>query len=197
MTLLVCKGSPLGAIILAGGYSSRMKENKAFLRVRGKILIQHILDQMAGLFGEILISCSRQDEFDHLGYQIVLDENPGEGPMAAIHSALKAARFEKNFVIACDIPDINSDFLGKLVDSAASYEIVVPVSPKNKYEPLFAVYSKSIVPRIQELLDKGERSLIPLFALCRTRFVHLGRNSWFRNLNTREDYEAYLSRFNI
>jgi len=193
----MCKGKPLGAIVLAGGYSSRMKEKKAFLQLIGKSLIQHILDQMDGLFGEILISTSREDEFDFLGHRIVLDENPGEGPLAAIHSALKTARFEKNFVIACDIPDINLEFLGRVVESAVSYEIVVPVSSNNKYEPLFAVYSKPIVSRMQDLLDKGERSLIPLFALCRTQFVSLDPNTWFRNLNTREDYEAYLGRFKI
>ena len=197
MTLLICSGKPLGAIVLAGGDSRRMKENKAFLPVHGKPLIQHILEQMKGLFEEVLISSSRPDEFDHLGYPTVIDERPGEGPMAAIQSALKAARFEKNFVIACDIPDINLDFLGKLVESAAIYEIVVPVSSNNKYEPLFAVYSRSIIPQIEELLTKGERSLVPLFKICRTQFTHLGPNNWFMNLNTREDYEAYLGRFEI
>ncbi|MBN2245058.1 MAG: molybdenum cofactor guanylyltransferase, partial [Candidatus Aminicenantes bacterium] len=53
---------------------------------------------------------------------------------------------EKNFVIACDIPGINLEFIKRLVRSTAAYEIVVPVSTKNKYEPLFAVFSKSIVP---------------------------------------------------
>jgi molybdopterin-guanine dinucleotide biosynthesis protein A len=197
MALLMCSGKPLGAVVLAGGDSRRMKENKAFLPVFGKTLIQHILDQMDGLFGEILISSSRPGEFDHLGCPTVIDESPGEGPMAAIQSALKAARFEKNFVIACDIPDINLDFLTKVVESAANYEIVVPVSSNNKYEPLFAVYSRSIIPQIDELLTLGERSLIPLFKICRTQFVHFGPNTWFRNLNTREDYEAYLGRFKI
>jgi len=195
MTLLMCAGKPLGAIVLAGGESRRMKENKAFLPVLGKTLIQHILDQIDSHFGEILISTSRPGEFDHLGYPVILDDMPGDGPMAAIQSALKSARFEKNFVIACDIPDINLDFLSKLVVSAVSCEIVVPVSPKKKYEPLFAVYSKSIVPKIEKLLDKGERPLLPLFDLCRTKFVQLGCNHWLKNLNTREDYGAYLSRF--
>jgi molybdenum cofactor guanylyltransferase len=192
--MLTCTGKPLGAIVLAGGSSRRMKENKAFLPVQGKLLIRHIIDQMDSQFGEILISTSRRGEFDHLGYTVVLDDTPGEGPMAAICSAMKTARFEKNFVIACDIPDINLEFLGRLVEAAAAYEIVVPVSPNNKYEPLFAVYSKSIVTRMQGLLDKGERSLIPLFSLCRTKFILLGSNTWFRNLNTQKDYEDYIIR---
>lgn len=194
MALLESEGKPLGAIILAGGDSRRMRENKAFLLVHGKALIQHLLDQMDGHFGEILISTSRPGEFNHLGYPVILDDRPGEGPMAAICSALKAARFEKNFVIACDIPDINLEFIGKLVESAASSEIVVPVSPDNKYEPLFAVYSKSIVPLIQDLLDKGERSLIPLFKICRTQFVSFGPNAWFINLNTPKEYDSYIKR---
>lgn len=193
----MCEGKPLGAVILAGGNSRRMKENKAFLPVQGKPLIQHILNQMDGLFGEILISAQQQEGFDHFGYRVVLDEHPGEGPMAAISSTLKPARFEKNFVIACDIPELNLDFLSRLIESAAIYEIVVPVSTKDKYEPLFAIYSKSIVPKIDELLNKGERSLLPLFDLCRTQFVQIGPNNLFMNLNTREDYEAYVSRFKV
>jgi molybdopterin-guanine dinucleotide biosynthesis protein A len=197
MTLLRFEGKPLGAVVLAGGDSRRMGENKAFLSVQGKTLIQHILDQIDRLFDEILISASRRDEFDHLGYQVVLDESPGEGPMAAIKGALSAAQFEKNFVIACDIPDINLAFLDNLIESAASYEIVVPVSPQNKYEPLFAVYSRSTISPMQGLLEKGERSLLPLFKLCLTQFISLGPNNWFKNLNTREDYEAYISRFKV
>ncbi|MBN2244716.1 MAG: NTP transferase domain-containing protein, partial [Candidatus Aminicenantes bacterium] len=69
-----------------------------------------------------MISTSSPGEFDHLGYPIVLDESPGEGPMAAICHALQAARFEKNFVIACDIPGINLEFIKRLVRSTAAYE---------------------------------------------------------------------------
>ena len=96
-------------------------------------------------------------------------------------------------VVACDIPDVDIAFLRSLAQAAQNYEIAVPVGPSGLYEPLFAVYRKSIVPEIEALLGSGERSILPLYETCRTAIVRFEDTGRIRNLNTRADYESYLS----
>jgi hypothetical protein len=70
-------------------------------------------------------------------------------------------------------------------------DIAVPIA-SGLYEPLFAVYRKTVVPEIESLLSKGERSLLPLYERCRIAVVRFKNPGRLRNLNTRADYEAYL-----
>jgi molybdopterin-guanine dinucleotide biosynthesis protein A len=105
---------------------------------------------------------------------------------------LKAARTEACAVIACDIPEIDMALLRSLAEAAADAEIAVPLGPSGLYEPLLAVYRKSIVPEVEALLEKGERSLLPLYKTCRTAVVRFDDPGRIRNLNTREDYEDFL-----
>ena len=223
---ILCGGRPVTAIVLAGGRGRRMKAEKGKLAVRGETLLEHVLEQVLPRFDEVLVSLSPGQEagLDKSRIQggrwaariraegdrparrgsaggmprlrIVEDEKGGQGPMAGILAGLKAASHEVCAVIACDIPDIHIPFLGRLVAAADKAEIVVPVTIGGKHEPLFAVYSRPVVPKIEKLLGAGERSLIPLFDRCRTVRVPLEESGWLRNLNTRKDYEAYLDSLN-
>jgi len=190
--LFLCNGLPLGLIVLAGGSSRRMQWDKALLPAPKETIIEYILKQLEDHFDEVLISISNQKKFDFLDRTLIVDENPGEGPMMGIKTALGSSRNEKCFVIACDIPDVDLDFLSKLVCETGKADITLSVSSKGRLEPLFAVYSKAVLPEMERLLDRGVRSLLPLFESCNVRYVPMGENTWFKNLNTREDYENFL-----
>jgi len=73
-----------------------------------------------------------------------------------------------------------------------NFDIVVPVSPSGRVEPLFAVYSKSILPQMERLIRENTHSLLPLFDLCQTDYVKLDSESGLKNLNTEQDYETFL-----
>ena len=79
-----------------------------------------------------------------------------------------------------------------MVGLTKGYEIVAPVSPGNKPEPLFAIYSRSVVSESEKLLDSGERSLLRLLERCKTHYVKIDDYSWYKNINTWEDYESFL-----
>jgi molybdopterin-guanine dinucleotide biosynthesis protein A len=192
-SLFLCGGNPVSLIVLAGGSSRRMKEYKALLPVAGITLIEHALAQLVSFFDEVLISLSDRGELSFLPFSLVVDERPDEGPMMGIKSALKNARNEKSFVIACDIPDADLDLVQKMISLAVDYEIVVPLLPGNKPEPLFAVYSRSVISESEQLLDSGERSLLRLFERCKTRFVKVDDSSWYKNLNTWKNYKSFLN----
>ena len=184
------------AVVLAGGRGRRMKADKARLDVGGRTLLEHVLAQVEPLFDEVLVSLSPGQDAPPLPAasraRAVHDARPGLGPIGGLLAGLKAARTEACAVVACDIPDIDMALLRSLAEAAADAEIAVPVGPSGLYEPLFAVYRRSIIPAIESLLGRGERSLLPLYETCRTAMVRFDDPGRIRNLNTREDYEDFL-----
>ncbi|MCJ7644717.1 MAG: molybdenum cofactor guanylyltransferase [Candidatus Aminicenantes bacterium] len=188
---------PMGVslIILAGGKGRRMKADKASLPIPGGTLIRRVLLQVEGMFDEVLVSVSRGQAVDAPGCRTIEDTAPGQGPLAGILAGLKAAKNQVCVVLACDIPDIDIDFLKQLIAKAQGFEIVVPVSCGGLFEPLFAVYRRSVIPEIEALVRARDFSILTLFDRCRTRKVMLKDSGWLRNLNTPEDYEKYLREF--
>lgn len=207
-----CGGKPMTVIVLAGGRGRRMKADKAGLAVGGRTLLEHVLGQLEPYFSEILISVSPgqarrpggPSDGKNLGrarravpgrrqkLKIIEDEISGLGPLGGILAGLKAAANDASAVVACDIPDVNIALLRSLAQAAGGAEIAVPVGPAGHFEPLFAVYRRSVVPEIEALLRTHERSILPLFGRCRTTVLRLEDAAWLRNLNTRTDYESYI-----
>ena len=183
---------PVAAIILAGGQSRRMSREKPLLPVNGGYLIETIIAQIRPCFDQILISAGNRRKFAFLGLPVVEDEAPGQGPLLAILSALRASPHAGNFILACDIPVVNIPFLQTILAKAAHWEIVVPRYHDGKTEPLFAVYNRSIIPAIERQLGTGDRRISSLFKTCRSEFVPMDGQKWFRNLNTYEEYHAYI-----
>jgi len=183
---------PYSLIVLAGGDSRRMNQDKALLPVKDGTLIEYILQELEGYFIDTLVSVSESKKFEFLNQKLVVDEKQGYGPMMGIKSALSVSQQEKNFVIACDIPKIQYKLLNNILLMGQNSDIVVPVSPSGQVEPLFAVYSKSILPQMERLIRENTHSLLPLFDKCKTDYVKLDSDSGLGNLNTEEDYEAFL-----
>jgi molybdopterin-guanine dinucleotide biosynthesis protein A len=190
--LFLCNGRPLTLVVLSGGSSRRMQWDKALLPVPEGTIIEHILKNLEDHFDEVLISVSDKEKLAFLNRRLIVDDKPGEGPMMGIKTALKASKNEKNFVIACDIPVVDFSFLKKLIQEAGLFDIAIPISQGGRKEPLFGVYTKSVLLEMEKLLGENVFSLLPLFKRCRVRYVPLGENTWFKNLNTRRDYEDFL-----
>ena len=86
----------------------------------------------------------------------------GKGPLGGIYSALKNARYERVFVLACDMPDLDPRILGLLLDHGES-EVVVPRWRNGHLEPLCSLYSKSQMPLVEEMLASGTLKISELF----------------------------------
>jgi molybdopterin-guanine dinucleotide biosynthesis protein A len=181
------------AIIMAGGGSSRMGIDKSMLPIKGKSLIKTICEQLCGSFDEILISANEVDKFAFLGFEVVPDKVPEQGPLMGIASALEASANELNFVVACDIPKINLNCVNSMLNEAieSQADIVIPVIGEEKYEPLFAIYRKTALESINKALSSGKRKIIDAFTLCRVKHIELDNTDWLINLNTMADYEEF------
>ena len=183
-----------GAIVMAGGQSRRMGRDKAYLPVDGHPLIEHVCDQLRPHFRQILISAASEDGYGFLGAPVVVDPVAGEGPLRGIASALRASEHDTNLVMACDIPSLDVGLLRHMLRLAPGSDCVVPRTAEGHSEPLLAIYRRSALEAIDEVLRSGSRRIRDAHDRCDTRYVDLAPGREPANLNTPDEYRGYLDR---
>ncbi len=182
----------VSCVILAGGRSRRMRQDKVRLPLPGGTVIDQLATRLRRRFEDLIISTSADHPLELLGCRTVFDRRPDTGPLGGLLGGLQAAAHDAVFVIAGDIPEVDDTFLNLLLEAATGVDIAVPVTPGGHYEPLLAVYHRRVIPIIETLLDTGVHQVLQLFSRCRTRYVSLESSGWLRNLNTPADYHDYL-----
>jgi len=187
---------PVTAFILAGGKSSRMGQDKAFLRLGDRTLLTHALELVGAVAGSVWILGSAE-KFAALG-SVVEDLYPDRGPLAGIHAALTQTRTDLNLIIAVDLPFLRSSFLNYLLSQSRETMAVVTVPrAAGGLQPLCAVYRRSFAEVAERSLRGGKNKIDRLFTEVKTRIIEqdeLTRNRFsekiFRNVNTAQDWEA-------
>ena len=182
-----------GAVVLAGGDSFRIGQDKAMLPIAGKPMIAHIVDQLKRLFDEVVVSSNKPEAYRFLKLEIIPDLEPGQGPLMGIASSLRRMRHDLNFVVACDVPKIDLGFVRRLFALADGYDLVLPTIEDGRYEPLFAVYRKSVIAPAERILENGGRSILALLDRVKVRLVRIPDARWYRNINTDADYARLLA----
>ncbi len=177
-------------IILAGGKSSRMGTDKAFLDFEGKTLLNHAIALLHIHFPLLLIS-SNNNELSRLKIKVVNDEVLNCGPLGGVFSCLKQSETEWNFILSVDSPFVHSGFISALKNELIEVDAVVPVHKKGS-EPLIAFYNKSCLPAMQKQLNSGNYKMQSLLNEVNTKWVD--SEKWiakypkiFRNLNNPSD----------
>jgi molybdopterin-guanine dinucleotide biosynthesis protein A len=133
---------PLGAVILAGGRSSRMGRDKAWIEWAGQPLIAHALEKVRRLgVAEVFISGRPDVDYGALGCPVLLDREPGRGPLGGIERALHECASPLLLVLAVDLPHMTAGLLARL---AARCDARTGAVPKlgDKLEPLAAIYPR-------------------------------------------------------
>jgi molybdopterin-guanine dinucleotide biosynthesis protein A len=178
-------------IILAGGRSSRMGSEKGLLELHGKKMIEYIVAALKPITSEIIL-VSANPGYSFLGYPLYPDLITDCGPSGGIFTGLHHSSTEKNIVLSCDTPYINTAFLDYLIRNAGDEEITVPVFQTHT-EALCGIYSKNIQPRLGEIISGGERKMTEILKQFRVNYLDTGAQTQFdprlifRNINTRED----------
>ena len=145
------------AVVLAGGKSSRMGQNKALLSYQGKPLIENVIEKLTSIFSRVVLSVHQPDAFVQLGLPRVVDRHPETGPMGGIASVLESG--EKNiFCMACDMPFLNAPLI-QYICSFRTVDAVIPVW-KDRPEVLHALYSASLLPTFQSYLIQKDYKII-------------------------------------
>ncbi len=176
----------LSVAILAGGESRRMGTDKALIDLEGQPLVVHVARRFASLSDDVFVVCKVPLDLD---LPEVLDELADQTPLSGVITALRDARHDRVFVCACDMPFIDVDLVASLRDDA---DVVVP-RHDGMVEPLHCVWSKRALPKLEGLWDGGERAVRRAIDRLDARYIDVGDERSFINVNTPEDL-AVLTR---
>ena len=156
--------------IQAGGRSSRMGRDKALLPLGGRPLIEHVLQRVAGLGDEVLITTNRPDDYAFLGLRMVGDRQPGAGALDGLLTALEAARGDRVLLLACDMPFVSHPLLDHMLGIDSDAEVVIP-KRGGRLQPLHTIYAASCAASVREALNAGEKRMISFFPSVQTWIV--------------------------
>ncbi len=184
----------LTVFILAGGKSTRMGTDKAFITLDGRSLLARVLNAARTVTSNVRIvgDPARFAPFA----PVVEDIYPGCGPLAGIHAALRTSETDLNLILAVDLPFISPALLQFLITRAtnsADSTVTVPQAAQGG-QPLCAVYRRQFADLAEKALRAGRYKIDTLFAETNVQVIaedELQAAGFppraFRNLNTPDD----------
>jgi molybdenum cofactor guanylyltransferase len=151
--------APLLGLVLSGGRSSRMGSDKAAIRHGDRTQLEHAVDLLRPVAGEVFVSVRPDQVADPLRAQFaqIVDGGDVEGPAAGIRAAQLARPAAAWLVVACDLPRLNESTLRHLVAHRDPGRIATAFrsSHDGLPEPLCAIYEPAAVPALQQYLATG------------------------------------------
>lgn len=184
----------VSAFILAGGKSTRMGRDKAFVTLEGRTLLDRMLEAARSVTDDVRIVGDRA-KFEEFA-PVVEDIFPACGPLAGIHAALRASNRDLNLILAVDVPFVSLALLQYLISRAKSSPDTIVTVPRSAggFQPLCAVYRREFAQVAENSLRAGRYKIDALFDLVRTQIITEGELEAagfsprvFRNLNTPKD----------
>jgi molybdenum cofactor guanylyltransferase len=188
--------SNVSAFVLAGGKSTRMGTDKAFVEYEGRTLLARALDLVRSVASGVWIVGSKE-KFAAFA-PVVEDIFPDRGPLGGIHAALLGSLTELNLMLAVDMPFVSRSFLQYLITQGGSTpdETVVVPRSEGRRQPLCAIYRREFAGVAERALQTGRNKIDPLFDQVQTRVIEQEdlegagfSTGIFRNLNTPEELE--------
>jgi molybdopterin-guanine dinucleotide biosynthesis protein A len=180
-------------IILSGGKSVRMGENKAFIEVEGIPIINRIQSLFEKLFEEIIIATNQKELFKNFDAKIYSDLIPNRGVLGGLYTGLFYSSFPYSFCVACDMPFLKKSVIEYLIQSIRDEDVIVPKT-KDGLQPLHAIYSKNCLKPIKKIIELGKYKIIDFYTMVKIKIIEedefssldLKRES-FINVNTPEE----------
>ena len=185
-------------VLLSGGKSGRMGQDKALMPFLGRPLIQRVLERLGPMAEQVFLSANRPEEYAFLGLPTYPDLQPDCGALGGLYTALKMAAHSIVAAAACDMPFANPALFKyeRLLLSQSGADVVIP-STADGLEPLHAVYRReACLPVVQAALEAGQLKMTGWLEQVNVRVVlpeevvrfdpH-GLAFW--NLNTPEEFQ--------
>ncbi len=178
------------AAVLAGGYSSRMGQDKAALPVGEGTMLEHMVRKLRALgLEDIMISGS---VLTAEGARNIPDVYPHRGPLSGIHSCLREAKGDAVLFLSVDLPFFPAETLQSLLD--AHEGTVTLLRQGEQWEPLIGIYDKSVLPLCESFIRQEKTSPWRVINAVDTVTVEYnGPEKGLTNCNTPADYEKILA----
>ncbi len=176
-------------VLLAGGKSRRMGQDKAALQLAGKSLFDRSLQLLQQFFSTVIIAGDRPDLI-RPNIPAIADIYPGSA-LGGLHTGLQAAATDWIFVAPCDMPYPDPRIVALLLENRAGVDAVVPRTPAG-YEPVFALYHKNCLPQMEAMLRQNQFRIYDFYQRIAIRYINPPElpTGWQRsliNINTPGD----------
>ena len=188
--------------ILAGGKSSRMGTDKAFLKIGEKTFLENAVEILKSNCEQIKIVLNKsQNHFIEklpAGVSYIFDIHENRGALGGIHAAFQDCQTAFAVILAVDLPFVTSKAIEKLCEIIVhenDFSAVVPRQTDEKLQPLCAVYQvKKCLPETENILLKADSiSVRDFLKTIETKIIatgQLGANKHlFKNVNSPSDFE--------
>ena len=161
-------------IILAGGKSSRLENDKVLETVGNRSLLQRVISGVSLLSNDIIIVTASEQTvpecIDYPKLRIVTDICPGKGPLGGIYTGLATSTSFYNLVVASDMPFLNQALLRYMIQLSANFDLVAP-RVGDLVEPLHTVYTRNCLAPIEHMIKQGKLRVNLFFSLVKARYV--------------------------
>ncbi len=182
--------SGVSGMVLAGGLGRRMgRLDKGLQPLRGKPMVQWVIERLAPQVDELLINCNQNLEaYARFGYRLVPDEIGGfAGPLAGLHAGLKAASQPLVVTVPCDSPFLPLDLVSRLTERIGAHHIAVAKTGEQAH-PVFSLVTKDVLENLERFLAGGGRKVDAWYAGVRAVEVSFDDQAdAFMNINTLEE----------
>ena len=179
----------LTGIILAGGKSSRMGQDKGLMSYKGRPMISFVIDALTPLCDSLII-VSNNAGYKRFGYPVFSDLIKDKGPLGGLYTGLTKSTTLANLVLSCDVPEIKTDFLKELYVFGRDYDLAF-TQKEEKIHPLIGYYSKSICEICHKRIEKDQLRLQDLGEALNLGLFSAGNytTNLFHNVNSPVDVE--------
>ena len=192
----------IGAVILAGGRSSRFGRDKAAVQLDGLSLLEHVLNGLPESRAETVLVLREEQVVQEAAIDRIVFDDPDlpDGPLRGIVAGLEAMTSDWGWVVACDLPGIVPALLEELALARTPDALGVIPEWGGRIQPLCALYSRAALPILRESAGSGARSVtraldhpgFQRFAELRSSKLDPEGRS-FININTPDALERFRS----
>ena len=197
-SLIPHSSSPVTGVILAGGRGTRMGGvDKGLKRLRGRPMVEWVIERFAPQVGEVLINANQNLEaYGALGYRVIPDEIEGyAGPLAGLHRGLSEATHELVATAPCDSPFLPADLISRLNSALSARQADLAVAKTgDQPHPVFCLCRRSALPGLTAFLGSGGRKIDAWYSRMDVVEVAFDdQAAAFSNINTEEELRAHES----
>ena len=182
------------AIILAGGKSSRMKEDKGLVVFNGKRLVEFVIESAKRITTNVFIVTSNA-AYKDFGYPCIEDALKEKGPLEGILTGLIHSSTPKNLLLGCDMPFLSENLLSALIENIGDEDVLL-TEHQGKAEPLCSIYDQKCITHIRSQIEQNQLKITNALGGLKTRTISFDREDWFKgnefvNINSFEEMKKY------
>ena len=183
-------------VIMAGGKSSRFGGNKALAPWKNNAtIIENIIETAQQVSSKVALSVRDSADYPQVRLPRFPDILKDRGPLGGLHSALFHCQTQWVMLLACDMPLVDLQLLRYMVEIETWAPLIIPCW-QGRFEPLHAIYHRSLLPLVENLVEKNRLRMreltdkVPKFLVMEEDIIRItGSLKCLSNVNTPAEFE--------